>query len=148
MKNIFLILILFAAFTVNAQRVRQLTDVQVDEVETLNSGTITLSGGPSTLSVDILVTQDGGTTDGSIQVEARNGSGGNWLKLGEYQSSEFLTITGTGTGLQDSVITLDDAEVYHYVFNPCPFREVRFNVTGTASDTTTVSFDYLINYYK
>lgn len=148
MRKLLILGLLLSCSLVYSQRLKQLTDVTVDEVETLNSDVITISGGAATLSVDILCTEVSGTTDGNIQIEVRNGVGGNWLKVGEYQSSEFLTITGTGTGLQDSVLTMNAADVFHIVFNPAPFYEYRFNVTGTASDETTVSFDYLINYTR
>ncbi len=148
MKNyLFALLALFVfavipTGTAEAQ-VRSLADVQVNEVETLYSGTIHVSGGYATLSVDILCTEDGGTADGNIQLQSRNGSGGNWTAMGEFFSGDFLEITDA-----DSIMTITDAAVFRVVLMPSPFYEYRFAVTGTANDTTTVTFDYLINYSR
>lgn len=147
MKKLIILLSIFVVFMlarpVEAQRVRQLADVQVDEVETLFSDIITVSGGYGTLSVDMKCTQDGGTTDGNIQLQARNGAGGTWTYIGEWFSGDFLEITDT-----DSIMTMTSGAVFRVVLTPSPFFEYRFAVTGTASDTTTVTFDYLINYLR
>ena len=139
-RTIFLIIGLLVAGLVVGQ-VRSLADVQVDTIETISSSSITVTGGLASLSVDILCTQDGGTTDGTILFQGRNGSGGNWNTLNDnlgvivdFSGNDTLTMTSTG--------------IWHVVIYPAVFREYRFNVTGTASDTTTVSFDYLINYVR
>ena len=147
MKKLIILLSIFVAFMLvmpaEAQRVRQLADVQVDAVETLYSGTITISGGYATLSVDILCTEDGGTTDGSIFLQVRNGSGGNWQTIGPGNYSEFMSLNDP-----DSLMAMTDGKIFQVVLNPAPFAQYRFGVTGTASDTTTVTFDYLINYLR
>ena len=145
MKKLIILLSIFVVFMLarpaEAQRVRQLADVQVDEVETLFSDVITISGGYATLSVDILCTEDGGTADGNIQLQSRNGSNGTWTYMGEFFSGNFLEITDA-----DSIMTITDAAVFRVVLTPAPFLEYRFAVVGTVSDTTTVTFSYLINY--
>jgi len=146
MKNLkFVLLALFclAVIPKGTAQVRSLSDVTVNEVETLYSDIITISGGYATLSVDILCTQDGGTTDGNIQLQSRNGSGGTWTYMGEWYSGDFLEINDA-----DSIMTMTSAAVFRVVLTPAPFLEYRFAVVGTASDTTTVSFDYLINYRR
>lgn len=147
MKSLFVLVLVIFALGSQAQRVRQLSDVTSESTGTDFSQTITVSGGYATLSVDILCTEVGGTTDGNIAIQVRNGSGGNWQRVGEFQSSEYLTITGTGTAAgTDSLLVMNDGDIFHVVFNPAPFYEYRFEVIGTSNDTTTVSFDYLINY--
>lgn len=141
-KAILIFTLLSFAFVASAQ-VRSLPDVTVDEVETLFSDIIGISGGYATLSVDILCTQIGGTTDGNIQLQARNGSGGNWLALGIVRSGNFLSITDA-----DSIMTMTAGAVFRVVLTPAPFYQYRFAVTGTASDETAVSFDYLVNYIR
>lgn len=146
MKSLFALLFLVFAFVVATPadaQVRTLSDVQVDEAETLYSDIITVSGGYASLSVDILCTEDGGTTDGNIQLQSRNGSGGTWTYMGEFYSGDFLEINDA-----DSIMTMTDGAVFRVVLTPAPYYQYRFAVTGTANDTTTVSFDYLINYRR
>ncbi len=142
------LLILFSIFAIvslarpsEAQRVRQLADISADAAATDYSGIITMSGGYGTLSVDILCTEVGGTADGNIQLQSRNGSGGTWTYIGEFFSGDFLEINDA-----DSIMTITDGAVFRVVLTPSPFYQYRFAVTGTANDTTTVTFDYLINY--
>jgi len=139
-KNTFLLLGFLIAFACFGQ-VRQLADVQVNEVETLFSDVITISRGAATLSIDMLCTEDGGTTDGSIFLQVRNGSGGNWQTVGSTEHSNLWS------GNADSLFTMTDGAIFHVLLAPAPFLNYRLGVTGTASDTTTVSFDYLISYY-
>lgn len=145
MRNLLTILFLLAVTVCFGQRVRQLTDVQVDAAETLYSDVITLSGGPATLSIDMLCTEDGGTTDGSIFLQGRNGSGGNWQTLGESGYGNIWNSTNVSSA--DSLFTMTSGAIFHISLTPAVHYQYRVGVTGTANDTTTVSFDYLINYY-
>ena len=145
MKKLIILLSIFVVFMLawpaEAQKVRQLADVQVDAAETIVSETITVSGGYASLSVDILCTEDGGTSDGSIVFQGRNGASGNWTTINDDWLStqvEFLT---------NDTLTIVDAAVWKVSVVPATFKEYRFSVTGTASDTTTVTFYYIIKYH-
>ncbi len=143
MKNIFILLFVFSVFFCQGQRVRTLTDVQVNEVETLYSQTIAISGGSADLSIDMLCTQDGGTTDGTIALQGKNGSGGNWQTIDE---DSYSNIYNSSEGAVDGVFTMTSGAIFHIALTPAPHYNYRVAVTGTANDTTTVSFDYVINY--
>jgi len=142
MRKLILIGIVYLfAVQANAQRVTAFTDVQVNEVETLYTETITISSGASDLTIDLLCTEDGGTTDGSIFVQGRNGTSGNWLTLGRASFTQIWNANA------DSLFTMTDGAIFHLSLTPAVHRQYRVGVTGTASDTTTVSGAYYLNRY-
>lgn len=133
-KLILIIAVLFAVFTVNAQRsyTYEITPAAVNGAVTVTFETVELQKG-GTVSLQALCTNTGGTSDGTIWIEA-SVDGKSWETL--------TTTAGLFYGFPNDTLTILDAAVGMWVIEDNPFPYVRFVATGTASDSTLITPKY------
>jgi hypothetical protein len=104
--------------------------------ETVNFSTIQVSGVYNSLALDIECTELGGTSDGTLRVQARNGSNAEWTTLSDYYFNTFKAYPADTTTITDGVVMKVEIEFPSW-------REYRVQGIGTASDTTLVDIYYV-----
>lgn len=110
---------------------RTMPTITANAAASFNSETFNVSGAHKGFSIDVLCTETGGTSDGTIIIQATNNT--NWS-----------TLTSTDFGNQISFLTNDtltivDAAVWKVSIDNPTFLKYRIQVLGTASDTTDVT---------
>lgn len=146
MKNIiFLLVFVIAAMAASAQtgKVKTITTDTVKGAETIYFDPIVVSGSYQSLSIQFLCTQLGGTTDGTIYVLASN-DGTNYTLLNNVD--EKLIFASPYARMNDSItakLNLYNAATLNFVIKEPPHRYYKVGVTGTASDTTKLTGNYL-----
>lgn len=135
MKNIILLIgFLFCATIINAQRgyLQTIAQDTVNGNETIYFYTTELIKG-GTVSLQALCTQVGGTSDGTIVIEASE----------DRISWETLTTTaGLFHGFPNDTLTIVNGAVGLWVVENNPFGYLRYKVAGTASDSTLITPKY------
>lgn len=106
--------------------------------ETVNFSTISVTRDYQSLSFDVLCTELGGTSDGTLIVQGRNGNDGNWTTLTTSFLAHSLEVSPNDT------LTITDAAVWKAVIKEPSFSQYRIQGAGTASDTTLIEIEYLL----
>jgi hypothetical protein len=104
--------------------------------EVVNFETVSVTGAYSTVTFDILCTELGGTSDGTLVLQARNGSSGNWSTITNASFSKTVEF------LSDSIFTITDGGVWKVQVTDPGFTQYRIQGDGTASDTTLIQIYY------
>lgn len=136
-KLIFLILIMTASMSVFAQFPVTVYDT-LNGNETVNFTTISVTRDYQSLSFDVLCTELGGTADGTLIVQGRNGNDGNWTTLTTAFLAHSLEVSPNDT------LTITDGAVWKAVIKEPSFSQYRIQGAGTASDTTLIEIEYLL----
>jgi hypothetical protein len=136
-KLIFIVIALSFTFVSYAQFPVTITD-DIEGAETVNFTTINATNDYKSLSLDVLCTEVGGTSDGTLIVQGRNGSSGNWTTLTTAFLAHSLEVTPNDT------LTITDAGVWKVVIKEPSFSQYRVQGAGTSGDTTTIAIKYLL----
>ena len=135
MKKLLIILAVLVSISASAQ-VKLISDT-LQGNETVNFATINATGKYVALSLDILCTEIGGTSDGTLILQARNANGADWQTLGTTRHGSFLAMSPA-----DSVMTITDGADFKISLVPPTYRQYRVVGAGTANDTTKVDIWY------
>ena len=134
MKKVFGLLILLTCAFVSEAQVKYAYD-------TLNGnefvafppvGFISVTGQYRTLSIDVTCTELGGTSDGTIILQARNGADAEWSTINSGSFSNYVNF------LSNDTLTITDGAVWKIEVHEPGFTQYRLYGDGTASDTTKV----------
>jgi len=139
MKKILLILgLTLFVVSLNAQRIGRVKTVAIDTLTAAandTSAVITASGSSNTITFQALCTQLGGTSDGKLVLQ------------GSIDGTSYKTVTEKGGiygyPVADS-LTVTNGAVWSVVAENSPYMYWRMIGTGTASDTTLVTFKYVL----
>lgn len=124
------------ALMVSAQTGR-IYSIAVDTVksnETIYLTSWPVTGGYSTLTLQALCTQIGGTTDGTITLQ------------GSVDGTSYVALTdatGLVKGYPNDSLTMTNGAVTSWVIEKTPYNYYRLKIAGTASDTTKVTAKYV-----
>ena len=138
-KILFSILVLVACFSIPVVSSAQQTGVTytlaqdtLNGNETVNFTALHLTT-PLTVAIQANCSQVGGTSDGTLNVEV-SVDGTYWETL--VANNVFVF------GLPNDTLTVVNNAVYEVVIKDCPWPYIRGTGTGTASDTTLVTWKY------
>lgn len=143
MKNIVLILfVLTVAFQANAQKKYQYDTLNGNETVNFPSdvGYISVTGDYSALSIDIDLTEIGGTSDGTLILQGRNQyngtTDGSWSTLTSADFGSWINY------LTNDTLTITDGAVWKVEIHDPGFNQYRIQGAGTASDSTLVELHW------
>jgi len=139
MKKLYILsLLVVLGITSNAQigRVKTLTLDTLTAAANDTSTVATVTGGYDAITFQTLSTQLGGTSDGKLVIQ------------GSVDGTSYKTITekagaAVGWPVADSGIVTNGA-IWQVTLYANPFKYYRVIGTGTASDTTLVTVNYLL----
>ena len=139
MKGLITIMLIAFALGVSAQRgsVYHYYDT-LNGAETVNFTTISASGSYATLSLDVECTELGGTSDGTLILQGRNGSASEWTTL----TSTYLATWGNFS--PNDTLTITDGAVWKVELHDPGFLNYRVQGLGTSGDTTLVDIRWLV----
>jgi hypothetical protein len=143
-RLLILFMVVFVAFTANAQQLKTIVTDTVKGAETILFSAIPVTGKYQTLSIQFLCTQLGGTTDGTIEVQASNNNT-NWFNLNNDLGK--MVYASPYARMNDSIIgklNLYNAATLNFVVPNPAHRYYRISVTGTAGDTTRLTGNYVL----
>jgi hypothetical protein len=101
--------------------------------ETVNFAAREISGGYTTLAIQALCTEIGGTSDGTL------------LLQGSVDGTSFVTqqdATGVLQSYPNDTLTITDGAIVQYIIQGTPMNFYRVQGAGTASDSTLVTVKY------
>ena len=135
-KLVFIISLFLSALTISAQtgRVYSITIDTVQGAETIYLTSNVITGGYSTLTIQALCTQVGGTTDGTMTLQ------------GSVDGTSYTPLTdesGLVKGYPNDSLTMTNGAVQSWVIQGTPYNYYRIKVAGTASDTTLITPKYV-----
>lgn len=125
-----------SVLAINAQKGR-VYSVSVDTLngnETVNFTLGQITGGYETLTIQALCTQVGGTSDGTLILQA-SVDGTSWLTVQDA--------TGVLKGYPNDTLTITNGAVAQWVVDETPWNFYRVQGAGTASDSTLVTVKYV-----
>ena len=136
MKKLFIIFALIViSFAVNAQRVYTITADTLTAVETEYFTVPDITGDYTSLAIQVLCTQLGGTSDGSALLQASL-DGTSYQTLNDNNANvDFAT--------NDS-LTITNGVVWLIEIIEPAFVSYRIAATGTANDTTLVTTKWML----
>ena len=135
----------FSFAVVNAQKgvLKTIATDTVKGAETIYFTPVQLNGTYESLSIQFLCTQLGGTTDGTIYVLASN-DGTNYFNLNNIDGK--MIYASPYARMNDSIVgklNLYNAATLNFVIPKPAHRFYKVGVTGTASDTTKLTGNYV-----
>ena len=125
-------------------RLKTITTDTVKGAETIYFSAIPVTGTYETLSIQFLCTELGGTTDGTIYVLASN-DGTNYCNLNNVDGK--MIYASPYARMNDSIVgklNLYNAATLNFVVPKPAHRYYKVGVTGTASDTTKLTGNYVL----
>ena len=136
MKKILVLFTLFIiALSVQAQRVYTITPDTLTEVETEYFAVPDITGGYTALSIQVLCTELGGTSDGTVVLQ------------GSIDGSSYVTLSDDENyikGFTNDSLTITDGAVNAWVIYNPNMVSYRVAATGTANDTTLITTKYFL----
>ena len=145
MKNILIVFLVCFAFVASAQKgaLKTITTDTVKGAETIAFSPIQLNGSYQSLSIQFLCTQLGGTTDGTMEVQASN-DGVSYFNLNNVDDK--MVYFSPYARVNDSIIgklNLYDSATLNFVIPNPAHRFYKVSVTGTSGDTTKLTGNYV-----
>lgn len=132
-KIIFSLIFVLAAIVGYGQQVSTITD-QIEGVTVLNVP-ISNSGSYQSLSIDLVCTQIGGTSEGTIVLQ-----GGNTTST--YSTLSSTDFSNNVSYLTNDTLTVADAAVWKIIIDKPAFRYYNLRAVGGVGDTTQVVIKY------
>lgn len=131
-KWIFIIAIMLIGYVASAQRgkIYEITPDTITEVETELFSTDRISGTYQSLTMNLVLEELGGTTEGSAIFEGSL-DGTSWNTLN--------TTTGKYTFFPNDTLTMTDGATWLVIITEPALQYYRFSATGTANDTTLIT---------
>lgn len=115
-------------------RIYSVSTDTLNGAETVNFATSQITGGYTTLAIQALCTEIGGTSDGTLILQ------------GSVDGTSYVTMTdavGVLASYPNDTLTITDGAVVQYVVQETPFNFYRVQGAGTASDSTLVTVKYV-----
>lgn len=135
-KFLFTLAFVLSVAAINAQ-VGRVYSVSVDTLngnETVNFTLGQITGGYSTLTIQALCTQVGGTSDGTLILQT-SVDGTSWRTVQDA--------TGVLKGYPNDTLTITNGAVVQWVVDETPWNFYRVQGAGTASDSTLITVKYV-----
>lgn len=135
-KFILSLVFILSVLAVNAQK-GLVYSVSVDTLngnETVNFTLGQVTGSYDVLTIQALCTQVGGTSDGTLILQA-SVDGASWLTVQDA--------TGVLKGYPNDTLTITNGAVAQWVVDETPWNYYRVQGAGTASDSTLVTVKYV-----
>jgi len=144
-KLLFMLVFAIVAMATSAQRERVVT-LDVDTLqgaETVSFETFYTSGTYSTVSVQGLCTQLGGTSDGTLTLYGSN-DGTNWTFINGVGGLLIASPKASNTGTDLNQITITNTLVPSWTVLGSPFNRMKIVGVGTTGDTTKVNLTVIL----
>lgn len=135
-KFLFTLAFVLSVVAINAQ-VGRVYSVSVDTLngnETVNFTLGQITGGYSTLTIQALCTQVGGTSDGTLILQT-SVDGTSWRTVQDA--------IGVLKGYPNDTLTITNGAVVQWVVDETPWNFYRVQGAGTASDSTLITVKYV-----
>lgn len=137
-KILFIFALIVLVASANAQR-GKVFSIAVDTLngnETVNFEAIQLTGSYDEVTIQILCTQLGGTSDGTL------------ILYGSLDGTSYQILNATSMpaavyyGFLNDTLTVINGAIHTWIIEDNPFKYYRYTGVGTASDTTKITGNY------
>ena len=138
MRKVFILALMFIAAMSYAQEpYKQITASEADsskgaetDYQYIPNGTLSSQ---RALTIQVLCTQLGGTSDGTISLE------------GSIDGTSYAALDNSVlTEISDDSLTITNGAVWHAVIDRTTFCKYRLKIEGTSGDTTLLTTKYLL----